>query len=62
MYSINTRELERREIPTTLTTLYLPCKVGYINTYSLPNWEHEFVSEQFKDMDNDPYIDISSAG
>jgi uncharacterized protein YwqG len=66
MHSINTKELERREIPTTLTTLkngmYQPCKVEYTNSYSLPNWEHEFVSEQFKDMDNDPYIDISSSG
>lgn len=66
IYSMSSIGLERRNTPKTLTILengmYQPCKVDFINSYSLPNWEHEFVREQFIDIDNDPYIDISSSG
>ncbi len=65
IYIANPKKLQRREIPSTLNIvkggMYKPCKLKFTNSYSLPNWEHEFVSEQFKDIDNDPYIDISSS-
>ena len=62
----NPSNLERRTAPDDFVVLkggmYRPCKLKFTNSYSLPNWEHDYVSEQFKDTNNEPYIDISSSG
>jgi len=66
IYIENPTNLKRRIKPENFVVLkegmYKPCKLQFTNSYSLPNWEHEYVNEHLKDINNDPYIDISSCG
>lgn len=66
LYVKDTSNLIRRSAPEGFIMLnegsYRSCKLNFTNSYSLPNWEHEYVSEQFTGRDISPYIDISSSG
>lgn len=61
----NIEDIERRSIPSSLTILenraYLSSKVSFINSYSLPDSEHDFVTDQLKGFDYAPYMDISTS-
>jgi len=58
--------LERRKTPEDFSMIkdgkYRSCKLKFSKSYSLPNWEHEHVRDQFIKIDIEPYIDIASSG
>lgn len=55
----NPNSLLRIESPPTFTVLkdgiFEPCTLKFTNSYSLPNWQHEFVTKQFENMKEFPY-------
>lgn len=60
-YEGNLADLERKDFPKDLEehSRYKPCKLTFQTSVSLPNWEHDYVSNRLDKNESDKYLDIT---